>query len=261
MHSLRQLSERIKKTEKMNCRFAVSGVQYTMTETIKKLATMLSLTVFFLATVACMAIGERDAEHAENREHADAVRDESAAGMDHDQARRRLDAWVEANDGRAREFTVTEASTISCSRLAGGPPGYLYVALVTRSQGASLRISFDAALKEEVSLDLLREHFHVLSLIYNPTDLELEGWDVRLGGDVALRRRDEVVEFTGWQDGRVQGTLRRNLTRISGLDRTRAECQLADARLPETCSIRADVQVPLTIHFDLAVPDGEFRCD
>ena len=173
-------------------------------------------------------------------------------------AQSRLDTWAQENEGETLEIQLDGEAEIACPQGVVCDENFDYRAFTVVQDGLRLRLSFDAALANEISLDLLEEHFNVASLNYAPPELQSEAWSFGLGGDVALRPEDNAVEFTGWEDGRAQGEIRTTLSGLRGRvvesDDANPECFMMDTALPEECTVHSEVDVPLVVFFDLVLP-------
>ena len=186
----------------------------------------------------------------------------------HEEIQSHIDAWAEANGETPIEIHIDSDDTyIGCPSLSVCDENYDYRAFIVASSGLNLRLSFDGALANEISLELLREYFSVASLLYRPPELDFDNWEVRLGGDVALRANDDAVEFTGWENGRSQGKIQTTLSgiyaRVTEDDTIGAadpNCFVIGAQVPDECTARADVSVPLVVTFDLPLATGTQDC-
>lgn len=189
----------------------------------------------------------------------------SAVEEGQEDAQKQAEEWAESHGGETLEIHLEGAAVIGCPIGVVCDENFDYRAFRFVDQGVRLRLSFDAVIAEEITLALLEEHFNVASLNYSPPELQTDRWSYHFGGDVALRADDAAVEFTAWEDGRAQGEIRTTLSGLRGqlrdVEGANPECFMMGGSLPEECTIRIDVERPLVLSFDLALPTGTQDCD
>lgn len=169
-----------------------------------------------------------------------------------------LEEWVADNDGELLELHLETEAVVGCPGGVVCDEEFSYRAFLVAEQGLRLRLSFDAIIANEITLDLLKEHFELATVRYEPPEIQTSKWQYQIGRDVVLRADDEVTHFTDWSEGRVQGEIQTTLTGLYGqrLDSEGAnpDCFLADTALPDECTVHLDMELPLRITFDLALP-------
>ena len=173
--------------------------------------------------------------------------------------------WVEANDGEPLEIHLETEAVVGCPVGVVCDENFDYRAFLVAEQGLRLRLSFDGVLATEITLELLEEHFNLVTLSYAPPEIQTSQWYYHVGRDVVLRAEDEAIQFTGWSDGRAQGEIQTTLSGLYGRllegEGANPECFMMDTSLPEECTVQLDVEVPLVVTFDLAMPTGPQDCD
>ncbi len=166
----------------------------------------------------------------------------------------RVDTWATTNASGV-ELTIDEGSLhVHCPIGVLCDRSFDYFAV----KGGSPRVylSFDPAVLDNVTLESLRGNFRYMN--FSVPAFEDGSWKVVLQPSGLSRREANEVTIDGYDNGRIQLTLRTTASELSAVD---TSCQVpADAPMPAACFEHRAVEIPVVIHVDLPMPNQGVDC-